>query len=949
MKAVNDYRILMPNVPYYETGIAFNEYEIVYYTGINAGTYTDSTITPSITQTVINPLLGKTGYYYLKNEKYNASGDNKFWTRPDSSLNNSPLSNWWVQNFFFTPTYGSSVQFNANYYENMFEDQYRYILGKSENVIQVSATLSFQGVTDNEARALNHFYQNYFTKDALANGQGMQPVEMKLFYPHDKVRPFYLKSINNDLENVDFNNVTLEVESPFISLTSWKEKLIPFKTSENNYYDTLQYSQHDYVFDYKNSKIKSSEGFFYCSGAGTFGVGPYSDSAENVWTQKFYFSPDLIETLNFESSMYKNDLGNFYLNQSVGINPNFFDLQLSFNNRNDKEAKAILHFLENHNGLDLFEYDMFPPYTGTRAFFCPEWNHTYNFADNHTIKARLIESKFNYVVNDQFDTALNPSGINFGFVPLGFSKKQIVKVKNNENKPVTFTISSDIFDPISAQNTDVDFVHQLDTQSPVQTADAGWSVDYIIDCDVDRTTESLFANPIFKYTGAFEFSQEKENDGVVANNELKLKYSGEFFDIGQNITTPFLSGLKSCVASPYYNFQTNQLCLKTKFTIPESGFYYNNFSGRLTNTSGAFVANQFTGSSTDVAINTTTNLYEIGTPNETSFEMDFLNLSLGTDYFVRVSGYNTDYLGQNSGAFVFASGVNSLNEPITNNQVISGLTLQNLSSFGINPPVIRFDGMVETFYIKNTRENYFDLYEFLEDNARFGLAFSLYSGVKIYFENVYYGPLSASTNLDVYNTGTFIITGDYSAMGSGVNLYFTKCNVLGKGGNVYDTKDVTNPVYSGKNAFYVNCSGLINIYKDYDSIFAAGGAAGDNIELIDVVNYESNKYTTLKDDFSSTNTSFGTLKKHFNKNTQLLNQSITSSQGASILYDFFDTTRTPSSYKVYGGAGGGGGQGVAINNNIFVNDSQNFESSDSFNLNCIVEYAKNQYPSTQGN
>ena len=71
MKAINDYRILMPNVPYYETGIAFNEYEIIYYTGINAGTYTDNTRTPPITQTVINPLLGKTGYYYLKNQKYN--------------------------------------------------------------------------------------------------------------------------------------------------------------------------------------------------------------------------------------------------------------------------------------------------------------------------------------------------------------------------------------------------------------------------------------------------------------------------------------------------------------------------------------------------------------------------------------------------------------------------------------------------------------------------------------------------------------------------------------------------------------------------------------------------------------------------------------------------------------------------------------------------------------
>ena len=44
MKAINDYRILMPNVPYYETGILFNEFEIVYYTGINAGTYTDSSV-----------------------------------------------------------------------------------------------------------------------------------------------------------------------------------------------------------------------------------------------------------------------------------------------------------------------------------------------------------------------------------------------------------------------------------------------------------------------------------------------------------------------------------------------------------------------------------------------------------------------------------------------------------------------------------------------------------------------------------------------------------------------------------------------------------------------------------------------------------------------------------------------------------------------------------------
>lgn len=949
MKAINDYRILMPNVPYYETGIAFNEYEIVYYTGINPGTYTDNTKSPPITQTVTNPAVGKTGYYYLKKPTYNTSGDNKFWTRPDSPLNDIDSSiglyDWWVQHFFFVPTYGSTVEFSANYYENMFEDQYRYVLGKSENVIQVRATLNYQGITDNECRALNHFYQNYFTKSGLANGQGMQPVEMSLFYPHDKTRPFYLKTINNDLENVDFNNVTLEVESPFISLTSWKEKLIPFQSSKNYYYDTLQYSKHDYVFEYKSNN--SSEGFFYCSGSNISGISPYSDSPDNTWTQKFYFSPDLIETLNFESSMYKNDLGNFYLNQSVGINPNFLDLQLSFNNRSDVEAKAILHYLENHNGLDLFEYDMFPPFTGTRAFFCPEWSHTYNFADNHTIKARFVESKFNYIIDDQFDTNLNPSSINFGFVPLGFSKKQIVKIKNNEFKPVTFTISSDIFDPDNEQNTNVSFVHQLDNESNIQTAQGGGYANYTIDCDVKTSNAGIFDDPYFKYTGAYQFVQEKENDGIIADNELKLSYSGEFYDLGQTINNPFLSGLKSCVVSPYYNFSNNKLCLKTKFIIPESGYYFNYFSGRLSTTSGAFVANQYTGSSKGVGLNTTTNLYDIGVPNETSFEMDFTGISLGVDYFLRVSGLNSSYVGQNYGPYVFASGIDRITDPITNQQVISGLTINNLANFGINPPTIRIDGTVETFYIKNERAGYFDLYKFIESNARFGSAFSLYSGVKIYFDNVYYGPLSADSSLDVYNTGSFIITGDYSMMPSGVILNFSKSNIIGKGGDVYGEKDVNKPIYSGKNAFYINCSGVININKDYDSIFAAGGGAGDNIELTDIVKFESNKYTALKDNFSTNttnSTAFNVLKTQFNDPNIILNPDKTTTKGSSILYDFFNTTRQPSPYKVFGGAGGGLGKGTGINPVTFINDAQILKSSSNYRLTCIVEFGKNQYP-----
>lgn len=953
MKAINDYRILMPNIPYYETGIAFNEYEIVYYTGINPGTYTDNSVSPSITQTVVNPVAGRTGYYYLKKPVYQSSGKNVFWTRPDSDLNDVDSSldfyDWWVQHFFFVPTYGSSVEFSANYYENAFQDNYKYILGKSENVIQVRATLNFKGISDNEARAINHFYQNYFTKNSQSYGQGMKPIQIGLFFPHEKERPFYLKNINNDLENVDFNNVTVEVESPFISLTSWKEKLIPFKTSQNYYYDTQTYNKHDYVFEYKTNR--SSEGFFYYSGdASSINISPYSDDPNNNWTQKFYFSPDLVESINFESSMYKNDLGNFYLNQSVGLNPNFFDFQLSFENRSDKEAKAILHFLENHNGLDLFEYDMFPPYTGTRAFFCPEWSHTYNFADNHSIKARFIESKFNYIVNSTFNSVLYPDGIDFGFVPLGFSKKQLVQIKNNENKPVTYTISADQFKPATSPNVDVGFVHQLDNESAIQTAKAGGYANYNIDCDLNLQNEGIFANSVFNYTGLYQFVQEKENDGIIANNDLSLYYSGKFYDIGQTISTKFLSGLKSCVASPFYDFASNQLCLKTRFTIPESGYYFNNFSGRLTNTSGAFVANQFTGSSYNISVDQSSDLYNIGNPGFSYFDIDFTGLSLGTDYYVRISGLNTNYLGQNFSDYVFASGVERITERIVNTEVISGLTLDNLAAFGKNPPSIRIDGVVETFDISDIQDNYFDLYKYIEANARFGVAFSLYSGIKINFNNVYYGPLSSNTNLDIFDTGTFIITGNYSLMPSGVELNFINSKVIGKGGNVYKVKDQDNPVYSGKNAFYINCSGTININKDYNSIFGAGGGAGDNIELSDIVDSSpSQGFLGLKSDFSSDNSDFNRFKNsYFNNSNTIINSNTTKTKGSSILYQFFDTTRTPDSYKIFGGAGGGFGKGTGINSITFVNDASILNKSDGYNLKCIIEYGKESFSTIGG-
>ena len=949
MKAINDYRILMPNVPYYETGILFNEFEVVYYTGINAGTYTDSSALPSpITETVVNPLAGKTGYYYLNSQKFLTSGQNLFWTRPDSPFNviSGPETfDWWTQDFFFKPTYGSKISFSANFYENNFQDNYQYILGKSENVIQVEVDLNFEGITDNEARALNHFYQNYYTKDKLPNGQGMQPINIGLFYPHEKIRPYYLKTIDNKLENVDFNNITLSLESPFTSITSWKEKLIPF-SNDNVYFNTVTYEKHDYVFPFRASN--SSDGFFYYTGnESSKNISPYS--ANNHWTQKFYFSPDLVQSITFDSTKYKNDMSSFYLYQSDGINPNIFNFDIQFNNRSDKEAKAILHFLENHNGVELFQYDMFIPYTGTRSFYCPQWSHTINFKDNHSIQAKFIESKFDYLYDRNFNTTLIPATFNFGFVPLGFTKSLELKIKNEERKPITFTLGADRVYPDNNQNTDVNFVDLVNSLEIETVAGAGGYAIYDLICKIPLTTKDLYINN-FYYTGQRAIAQENENLGIISDTDLLFTYSGLYYDDGQNVPDKFLSGLKTCIAAPYYNFDLNQLCLKTQFTIPESGYYYTDFSGRLTTTSGAFSAGNFTGSSKAVNKNLSTQLYDIGSPNDSFFSMDFTGLKLGVDYYVRVSGYNYDYLGKNSGDYVFASGVDKLNSPITDNQVISGLTLNNLQSFNINPPSIRIDGKVEQFTISGPDENCFNLYQFLEDNARFGVAFALYSGININFQNVNYGPLNPNVVDDCFDTGVFIITGDYSVMPSGVTLNFYNSKVIGKGGNVVrdKTKDVT---YLGRNGFYINCSGVININKDGSSIFAGGGAAGDNIDYLDIVDSNNNKYTTINKSIcpTATNKDTSTFISYFNNVENNKNANYTANKGSSILYDFFNPLSSKP-YLVYGGAGAGMGKGTGVyNGKTFVNDATKTQSSTNYTLFEIVEYQADKYPTRGGN
>jgi phage-related protein len=943
MKAVNDYRILMPNIPYYETGLRFNQFDVVYYTGIKPGSYTGPAGIP-----VENISASfATGYYYATGRLN--SGDNLFYMRPDSYVsgpNNSRGSALWTQNYFFVPTYGSTINFKSSYFQNNFQDSYQVIVGKSENVLHCEASLQFKGISDNEAKCLNHFYQNSFVAGPLADGQGHKTINMYLFPPHTKTRPFYLKSIDNNFENINSNDVTLNVESPFISSTSWKEKLIPYSSAQN-YSSSKTYSKHDYILV---KDLSLNNGFYYFSG---------DNSQSNIypptapWTNKFYFSPDLVQQLSFDSTIYKNELAGFYLYQDLGLNPNFLSFNLSFNNRSDKEAKAILHFLENHNGIDLFAYDMYAYFTGTRNFFCPEWSHTYNFLDNNTISAKFIEFKFASDRQLQFNSELKPIGHDFGFLPQGFTKEYQYQIGNNTRRyAVLYTIGNKIEQPSYSSN----FFDYDQDNGKFLTVDAGRTGFFNIIYSIPQNVDSS-ANQDLR--GSFTITQESENLGILGSN-LSIDYTGIRRNAGAAAPYNFLSGVQNCVASPVYDQTSKSLGLKVRWTLPGSGYYFTSFVGKIA-TDSSFTTN-LTTKTLSIPLNTNNYLYDIGTPNEKLYSLIFNGLSFNTPYYISIEGANSTYTSHTS-QYVYASGVADcnawLNPSVEYAAVNSGLTPAVLSILGISAPSITISKEIKPLRLTNSAFEYFDLYDYISRNFPYGPNLSYYSGITIDFVNTKIGPQGPNSSYGIYDSGSFLITGNYSAMPSGVTLnFYNNSFVYGKGGSV--TKKNNDTIKQGKNAFYIKCSGLININIDSTSVIAGGGGAGENIELTDLVSVVNSKYDKLKEEYNYTNVYNGksypdydvtfdrkasddTIKDFNNPKSlvggDILNKNYCTTNGAGILYDFFNPNLNNPAL-VYGGAGApyGKGSGTLFSNGqrIQVQNADLINPSQSYVLKQIV-------------
>jgi phage-related protein len=375
-------------VPSFEVGNTYSKYDIVFFSG-----YTDAGTEyfPSVT-----------GHYYYTGT-----------SAQESSSSNSPATDGanWTQKLFFEPSYGASVSYENQTYNATYGDGYYSIANKSENSLKVKFNLPYNKRSDKEARALIHLFEDSFNKGEKPSG-AYTGIYYTPFAPYDTEHEFYIENIERNFEYPNVNSVSTTLHREDQSSLDWQGYYIPFSQTNGFWEVGKSYSKHDIAY-LSGDYVAHVSGWYYYTGdeetTATDANGPNGGN-NSLWTKdNFYFDVNKGISINESPRFLKQPLQNdYFIRTKDGLNKSLLNIQLSFEGRTDKEAKAIVHFLESHFGKDQFEFKAPAPYDKDgRVFVCPKWEHTINYKDNNTVGVNFIEFPVNLIdLNVNFITLI---------------------------------------------------------------------------------------------------------------------------------------------------------------------------------------------------------------------------------------------------------------------------------------------------------------------------------------------------------------------------------------------------------------------------------------------------------------------------------------------------------------------------------------------------------------
>lgn len=294
----------------------------------------------------------------------------------------------------FKKTYGCSANFSTKSLRMQYGDGYYTNVTPSINNLSSSFNLIYDGLTDDQAKALIGFYQNTFEYEPLNPEDSYQNVDISLFYPYKDNAKVYFENLDYNSRESNLNSVNIKCMTAYDSNLDYFGILITGSEVTRSYNQNRRYVKNDVVF-FKNID-NSLEGYYWYTGADNSIL---SDSTSptginSLFTKNFYFKPDLDFSIPVATRFVKNEFDmTAPAFENDGINKTVLTFDFNFTNRSDKEAIALLKYLDDKAGFKIFEMNLPDPYNKTINVYCPEWSHTYKFYNNHDISAKFLEFK----------------------------------------------------------------------------------------------------------------------------------------------------------------------------------------------------------------------------------------------------------------------------------------------------------------------------------------------------------------------------------------------------------------------------------------------------------------------------------------------------------------------------------------------------------------------------
>jgi len=333
-----------------------------------------------------------------------------------AGFSRSPLSftgsDYWTQDIddLFKLSYGSSVEFSAKLSRSNFGDGYQSNISRNINSLNSSFNLKYDGLTDVQAKCLITYFENTPEKENKSEYEGYRGVDMDLFQPFKKDAEIHFLEIDHSTPYNNINNISIKAESLYDSNLDYKGMLVQLDESNIRTYsdDLVGFEYNDVV--YVESSIYSQRGYYYYTGAKINTTVEEANAPlgnNSHFTKEFYFKQDVEynvpEQLRIAMADYESSTKEYFKD---GINYNNLEFNLSFSSRSNKEARAILKFLDDKAGFKIFRYTLPQPYNKEIDVYCPEWSHSYNFYDNNDIQMKFIQFRAKSSVVTNFDTQI---------------------------------------------------------------------------------------------------------------------------------------------------------------------------------------------------------------------------------------------------------------------------------------------------------------------------------------------------------------------------------------------------------------------------------------------------------------------------------------------------------------------------------------------------------------